>query len=189
MKGETVYKILSVLEEKTASVIDLLNIFVSSGYGANINKIEYEFSKKTIKRTENKRKKEKIRNIRKYLSKLEKDGLIVKNSIGKIDLTPKGKRKLNVFKESFLLNKEKYKKEASDNIIVISYDIPVAFNKERGILRDILKYLDFNLVHKSVWIGKTKIPRELIVDLGNLGILDYVEILEVTKKGSLKPRN
>ena len=192
MRGEIIYKVLSILEEKTITTIDLVNAFLVSGYGANLNKIDYEFNKITIKRKRNERNernKEKIRNVKKYLSKLEKDGLIIKNSIGKIDLTFKGKRKLNVFKKSFLLNKEKYKKDVSNNIIVISYDIPVAFNKERGILRDILKYLGFNLVHKSVWVGKTKLPKELIIDLEELRILDYIEILEVTKNGSLKSRN
>lgn len=189
MKGEIIYKILSVLQEKTFTIIDLADVFVSSGYGANINKIEYEFDKKNKKRVSNQIDKEKIRNIKKYLSKLEKDGLIIKNSLGKIDLTYKGKSKLNVFKKSFLLNKNKYKKEKSNNVIVISYDIPIAFNKERNILRDMLRYLDFNLIHKSVWVGKTKLPKEFIIDLEKLGILDYLEILEVTKNGSLKSRS
>jgi len=189
MKGEIIYKILSFLEEKAVSTIDLIDVFVKSGYGANINKIEYEFSKKTAQKTDNRIEKEKIRNIRKYLSKLGKDGLIAKNSLEKINLTPQGKRKLNTFKKSFLLNKVKYKKETSNNIIMISYDIPVAFNKERNILRDILRFLGFNLIHKSVWIGKTKLPKELIVNLEELGILDYIEILEVTKNGSLKSKN
>jgi len=189
MKGEIIYKILSVLQEKTFSVIDLVDVFVSSGYGANINKIEYEFNKKNKKRINNQIDKEKIRKIKRYLYKLEKEGLILKNLSMKINLTQKGKNKLSVFKKSFLLNKTKYKREKSENIIVISYDIPIAFNKERNILRDMLRYLDFNLIHKSVWVGKTKLPKELIVDLENLGILDYLEILEVTKNGSLKSKN
>jgi hypothetical protein len=189
MRGEIIYKLLSNLEERAIDMIDLIDVFISSGYGASMGKIEYEFSRKAVKRTENKRNKEKVRNIKKYLSKLEKNGLIIKNSINKIDITSKGKRKLNVFKKSFLLNKTQYKKEKSDNIIVISYDIPVAFNKERNILRDILRYLNFNLIHKSVWIGRTKLPKEFILDMEKLGILDYIEILEVTKNGSLKSEN
>lgn len=189
MKGEIMYKILSVLQEKTFSIIDLVDVFVSSGYGANIGKIEYEFDKKNKKRISNQIDKEKIRKIKRYLYKLEKEGLILKNSSMKINLTQKGRNKLSVFKKSFLLNKTKYKKEKSNNIIVISYDIPIAFNKERNILRDMLRYLDFNLIHKSVWVGKTKLPKEFIINLEKLGILDYLEILEVTKNGSLRFRN
>lgn len=189
MRGEIIYKILSFLEESALNTADLTDVIISSGYGASMGKIEYEFNKKVEKRTKNQIKHEKIRKIQKYLYKLDKEGFILKNSSGKINLAPKGKRKLSVFKKSFLLNKTHYKKEIGDNVIMISYDIPVAFNKERDILRDILKILGFNLIHKSVWIGKVKLPKEFIIDLGKLGILDYLEILEVTKNGSLKTRN
>ena len=72
---------------------------------------------------------------------------------------------------------------------MVSYDIPIAFNKERNILRDMLRMLGFNLIHKSVWIGKVLLPDKFIVNLSKLGILDYVEILEVTKNGTLKSKN
>ena len=75
-----------------------------------------------------------------------------------------------------------------DKVIVISYDIPVAFNKERNILRDMLRMLNFHLVHKSVWVGKVALSKRFIADLNRLGILDYVEILEVTKNGTLKSK-
>ena len=72
---------------------------------------------------------------------------------------------------------------------MISYDIPIAFNRERNILRDILRMLGFNLIHKSVWIGKVLLPERFVGDLIKLGILDYVEILEVAKNGTLKSKN
>ena len=42
------------------------------------------------------------------------------------------------------------------------------------------------MVHQSVWVGKTKIPETLILDLENLHILEYVEIFEISKNGTLK---
>ena len=183
------YKILSFLEGGALSAIDLADVFIRSGYGASIGKIEYEFSKKGERRIKNQINQEKIRRIRKYLSKLDKEGFISKNLSEKINLTREGKKKLSIYKKSFLLNKTDYKKEIGHNVIMVSYDIPVAFNKERDILRDLLNMLGFKLVHKSVWVGKVKLPKEFILDLGKLGIFDYVEILDVTKNGSLKSRN
>jgi len=95
---------------------------------------------------------------------------------------------LNKFKNSPLLNKEDYKNKIGERVVVISYDIPVAFNRERNILRDILRMLGFNLIHKSVWVGKVLLPERFVGDLSRLGILDYVEILEVTKNGTLKQK-
>lgn len=188
MRGDISYKIFSILEEGAETVSDLVDVFLSSGYGASMGKINYELEKKKAERFNSQIKKEKIRKMKKYLYKLETEGFISKNSSEKINLTPKGKEKLSVFKKSVLLN-DRYKKEIGDNVIMISYDIPIIFNKERNILRDILKALGFELIHKSVWVGKVKLPREFIIDLEKLGILDYVEVLEVTKNGSLKSRN
>jgi hypothetical protein len=96
---------------------------------------------------------------------------------------------LDKFKNSPLLNKKDYERKIGESVVVISYDIPVAFNRERNILRDILRMLGFELIHKSVWIGKVLLPERFIVDLSKLGILDYIEILEVTKNGTLKSKN
>jgi len=74
-------------------------------------------------------------------------------------------------------------------VVVVSYDIPIAFNRERNILRDMLRMLGFNLVHKSVWVGKVLLPEKFVADLSRLGIIDYVEILEVTKNGTLKSKS
>ena len=186
MKGEIIYKILDLLENKVMDSFDLASSIVNAGYGANFNKIDREVEKRSAKRLTNRIEKEKIRHIRKYLYKLKNDGLISKDSSGKVILTSKGNQKLDVFKKSFLLNKNDYQKEKSDKVIIISYDLPTAFNRERNILRDILRMLGFEVIHKSVWVGKVKLPKKFIVKVGQMGILDFIEILEVTKNGTLK---
>lgn len=189
MRGEIIYKILLSLENTAIGAIDLIEVLATSGYGASMDKIEYKLSRKNEERLEEQIRNEKIIRIKKYLSKLKSDGLVSDDSLNKISLTKKGREKLNKLKKSFLLSMAEYKKEPSTNVIVISYDIPVSFNLERDALRDILRFFGFNLIHKSVWIGKTKLPEEFVVYLGNAGILEYVEILEVTKNGSLKSIN
>ena len=79
-----------------------------------------------------------------------------------------------------------FTKEKGNTVIIVSYDLPIAFNRERDILREILKILGFNLIHKSVWVGKVKLPEQFIIALEKLKILSFVEILEVTKHGTLK---
>ena len=189
MKGEIIYKILSSLESGVFDYIDFSNAFLKAGYGATSGKIRYEFSKIQNKRIDAQFNKQKTRNFQRYLSKLKSEGLILKNNSKQIYLSEKGKNKLNKFQNSFSLNKDLYKKKTGERVVVVSYDIPVAFNKERNILRDMLQMLGFHLIHKSVWIGKVALPERFIADLNRLGIIDYVEILEVTKNGTLKSRN
>ncbi|MDO8659703.1 MAG: hypothetical protein Q7K54_03820 [Candidatus Parcubacteria bacterium] len=189
MKGEIIYKILNSLSNVVLDQVDFTNAFLRAGYGATGGKINYEFSKIQDKRIKKQIQKDKILKFKNYLAKLKNNGLILENKSKQIYLSENGKNKLNKFKNSPLLNKEEYNKKIGEKVVVISYDIPIAFNRERNILRDILRMLGFNLIHKSVWVGKVILPERFVVDLNRLGILDYVEILEVTKNGTLKSKN
>src|SRR3989339_1223161 len=189
MKGDLIYKILNSLSDTALDQVDFVNAFLKAGYGATGGKIDYEFRKIQDKRISRQLEKEKIQKFKNYLAKLKNNGLILENELKQIYLSERGKKKLTKFKNSPLLNKENYKKKMGEKVVVISYDIPIAFNRERNILRDILRMLGFNLIHKSVWVGKVLLPERFIADLSKLGILDYVEILEVTKNGTLKSKS
>ena len=189
MKGEIIYKILDSLSDVMLDQVDFANAFLGAGYGATGGKINYEFNKIQDKRISKQLKKEKILKFKNYLAKLKNSGLILENESKQIYLSEKGKKKLSKFKSYPLLNKEDYKKKIGERVVVVSYDIPVAFNRERNILRDMLRMLGFNLIHKSVWVGKVSLPERFVADLSKLGILDYVEVLEVTKNGTLKSKN
>lgn len=186
MKGEIIYKILNSLQDGVFDYIDFADAFLKAGYGATGGKIRYELSKIQNNRISTQLNRQKINNLKNYLYKLKNQGLILQNSSNKIYLSEKGKNKLNHFQNSFPLNKDLYKKKAGERVVVVSYDIPIAFNKERNVLRDMMRALGLHLVHKSVWVGKVILPERFISDLSKLGIIDYVEILEVTKKGTLK---
>jgi hypothetical protein len=189
MKGDLIYKILNSLNDTAFDQVDFVNAFLRAGYGASFGKIDYELNKIQDKRIIRQIEKEKILKFKNYLARLKNNGLILENKAKQIYLSEKGKKKLNKFKNSPLLNKEDYKKKKGERVIVISYDVPIAFNRERNILRDMLQMLGFNLVHKSVWVGKVLLPEKFVDNLSKLGILEYVEILEVTKNGTLKSKN
>ena len=70
--------------------------------------------------------------------------------------------------------------------MIVVFDVPEKERRKRDWLRSVLKRLELKMVQKSVWIGKVKIPKELLDDLFNLKLLDYVEIFEVSKSGSLR---
>ena len=82
--------------------------------------------------------------------------------------------------------KLKYKTENSDEFKIIMFDIPESKRFYRQWLRSILKNMGFKILQKSVWMGKKAIPQIFIDDLVDREILDHVEILAVTKQGTLK---
>ena len=122
-----------------------------------------------------------------FVSKLKKDGLIKKEK-GIISLTQKGKKKLISLK--FFRRRmeivEKSKKELPMNkYILVIFDIPELYKNKRQWIRSVLTDLNYKMVQKSVWMGKNKIPEEFLVSLKELNIIDYVEIFEVSRLGSL----
>lgn len=189
MRGKITYKILNALEGIAISQIDFIHAFLKSGYGASSGKINYEFNKLQDKRIHKQIEKENSLKLSKYLSKLKSEGFILENSSKQIHLSDRGKKKLINFQQTISPEHYRNSNKIGEKVIVVSYDIPIAFNRERNILRDILHVLGFNLIHKSVWVGKVSLPERFVSDLSKLGIIDYVEILEVTKNGTLKSKN
>ncbi|OGI82798.1 hypothetical protein A3I95_00110 [Candidatus Nomurabacteria bacterium RIFCSPLOWO2_02_FULL_44_12] len=187
MRGEKIYKILDFLEDGTANMIDLAGAFLSAGYGASMNKIDREYIKRNQYRENDKINREQKRCLEQYIYKLKADGLLQQDSKGEIKLSSKGKKKIEHLRRNQILNKNFYRKKISSKFLIISYDLPIAFNWERDKLRSVLEVLGFHMIHKSVWVGKVRVPTNFIEGLDKINILRYVEILEVTKHGSLKP--
>ena len=192
-KGEILIKILDFLNDGAVDFYDAIQVFLSAGYGASFSKLEYENQKKKqgreTERYQRKIFREQKRRLSKYLSKLKQDGLIAtktKDKNKEIVITKKGQLKLNTLIYNPKIFKNRYQKEASLELIIATFDIPEEYRKERDWFRSILKLLDFKMVHKSVWLGQIKIPKELLMDLESRKILEYIEFLGVTKRGSLK---
>jgi len=87
---------------------------------------------------------------------------------------------------STILPNNKYKSQSNDTLKIVIFDIPEREREKRDWLRIALKNLNFNMVQKSVWIGKAKLPKEFVQDLNRMNIFTYVEIFAVTKAGSLR---
>jgi hypothetical protein len=189
MKGEILYRVLDLLEDKAMETSDFFEAILRAGYGASFGKLEREHRKLWVARHKYQMDRENKRRLQKYISKLKKGGFIFETISGNLSLSKKGERKLKSLENGYFLNKRDYKKETGDKIIIVSYDVPVLFNKERNSLRDVLKVLGFSVIHKSVWVGKVKLPESFIKDLERLKILDYVEIIEITGEGTLKYKN
>ncbi len=125
------------------------------------------------------------RMLAKMVSKLKSEGLVVKDKQDICGITKNG-----IVKLGKLLNLRSqtpnYVTEQSNEVKIITFDIPESKRSSRVWLRQALKNLRFNFLQKSVWVGKTIIPHEFLSDLRQREIFDFVEILAVTKKGTLR---
>lgn len=193
MKGDILFKILGVIKKQSMNQVDFVDAVLSSGYGASMSKIDFEYSKIRRKRQSiqihDEILKERKKRLRVFISKMKRDGLIEESSKNstKLSISSKGINKLSQLKNR--LPTRHYKKEAQNNLTIISFDIPERLRRKRDWIREVIRNLGFFMVHQSVWIGKIKIPESFILNLENLNILEYVEIFEINKSGTLKELN
>ena len=194
-KGDIILKILDAIEHFTFGVVDLFGTFLDAGYGASYGKIQYQSLKQrkdkdwVSKEVELKRKaKQRYHSL---IYKLKKDNLIKESAKGDkkfFIITKKGKDKLSLLikRNKKMLPKIFFQKEKGDKFIIIAFDVPETERIKRDWLREVIKNLGFKMIQKSVWIGKIKIPKEFLNDLLKLKLVDFVEIFEISKIGSLK---
>ena len=190
MKGEILVKVLELLHDTAMTQVDFFSAVLESGYGASSGKIEYNYQKTQQLRSSRESKADELKSkklrLQKFLSKLKHDGLIMqtKKEKNRFFLSKKGEVKLAQLKNS--LPRKKYQILPQHNQVIISFDIPEKMRAKRSWFREIIHNLGFRMIHQSTWVGKSKIPEELITDLEKVNLLKYVEIFEVSKMGTLE---
>ena len=65
--------------------------------------------------------------------------------------------------------------------ILISFDIPETKRKTRDWLRNQIKYWDFEMIHKSLWLGYGPFPEEFNNRLSQLNIRENIRVFRLKK--------
>lgn len=190
MRSENKLKILEFLAEGGQLISNLLFIFTLP-YGISYSRMEFLTMQKQGIWSKKSVGKEKKQNFYDFLYRLRKDGLVIEPKKGQgcfIKITSKGKEILEDLrlKKASALPSAEYKAENDNLLKIIIFDIPEKERRKRDWLRSALKNLEFNMLQKSVWAGKIKLPQEFLADLNKLNILPYVEIFAISRTGSLK---
>lgn len=184
-------KILEILQQQAEVTADLLDIFFS-GYNQSYKKMRrsLKYGPRQFD-TDWAFEYQKRQQFYTILNKLKNEGFIEKkstdskSSIWKI--TKRGLEKLKLIKEKELFSSKSadYEKKEDDKIKIIIFDIPEKERRKRTWLRAALNSMEFNLLQQSVWAGKSKIPEQFLRDLRERKMLDYVQIFEISKKGTI----
>ena len=192
MRGNITAKVLEVIKDVAVSTADLFDVFLSVGYGASLGKFEYALRQREKYRA---KAETDLRMHHRYytlLHHLEQQGLIVrkkKDNTVFARLTKKGEYKLSLLKKQLrddLPPRHYEREENKGHFIVVAFDIPEHSKRKRNWLRDVLRHFGMTMVQKSVWAGKLKLPKQFVEDLRNYKLLEYVEIFEISKTGSLR---
>ncbi|GEM_PF-5840537 len=71
-------------------------------------------------------------------------------------------------------------------LTIIAYDIPERIRSERNRLRELLALMEFQQIQKSVWFANKKVTKEFVALLSERRLLDFVQIFEVNKSGTIE---
>ncbi len=118
------------------------------------------------------------------VSRLKRDGLLKHD----LSLTQRGIKFVSYLlkQKPSLPNPSSYEMGSKKGVVLVSFDIPEKKRKYRAWLRNVLRELDFKMLHKSVWFGETKIPQLFVDDLRDFKLTSFIEILEISKQGTVE---
>ena len=190
-KGDITLAILAALRVARATTEEVFDTLSYYGYVETYRRARglspLKSRKKSVRYSEIEIEK-KIR-LSKLLSKLKREGFIARTEnsqkSGHWIITRKGIDKAQKLQQS-VFARPAYQFEESSETHIIAFDIPETLRRERDWLRGILKNFRLKMLQKSVWAGKIILPAEFFQDLSRRGILSYVEVFAVTKKGTLE---
>lgn len=132
-----------------------------------------------------------VRHFNQLLYELRRDGLVNMDKTQRtFTITRSGLLWLKKCKDNIPFTMPQYKPVIvkSDRIIIVSYDILEKSKIFAEWIRRSLKTFGLQQLQRSVWVGKTQLPEEFISDLSRLRLINYIEIFEVTKSGSLRQK-
>ncbi len=191
-RGETKELLLELLNEGVAYTLDIMEWYLSL-YHESYRKhrlgllgIPYKPKKRELAEWYRHKTRAYL-----LLNRLKRQGLIENKKSGKNSLwilNSKGRTQLKKIREqnAYSLKGTTYKKILSSSTIIVAFDIPEKERRARHWLRGVLQLLGLEMLQKSLWAGKVKLPEEFFQELKAKNIIDCVQIFEVGKTGTLK---
>lgn len=191
LRGAITLEILESLQLAAATVGEIADIITYCGKDAHyrrLRKLPTQLPErrplfaKTIGRLREQQR------INKMIYKLQSQGLVSKTETNRRwGITSLGTKRLSVMQDRYV---EKNRiPEKSNEVKIITFDIPENRRSHREWLREALKNLGCTMLQRSVWIGNVVIPETFVEELRSRDIFPFVEILAVTKSGTLKQLN
>ena len=124
--------------------------------------------------------------LRIYVARLRRQGLVVNGKRTRVSITVSGRKLIASSSEypSFL-TRYPVDVNTSKTLIMVIFDVPMKYNRERDWLRFHLKCIGYRYVQGSVWLGQTALPRPFIEDMQRFKIDRWVHIFPIDRAGTI----
>ena len=115
------------------------------------------------------------------LSRLKKQGLVVKTGTHKKSLWSLGKKGADLLD---IINSSLPKEDGITRLVM--FDIPEAERVKRNLVRIELVACGYQRLQKSVWLGYRPLPDKFIKSLDEIKLKDKIHIVSINKGGTLE---
>ena len=194
-----VREILKIIGNTASATSDILDEFFADGGKSYVfaKVMHPEYMSKHERKRNRLKEEQYLKNrekqiLRNAIFRLKKQGFIqqTNKSNKKIwQLTRLGKEKVEKLLNKINIAINKYEIEKSNDLTIITFDIPQKLSHLRHWLRASLINMEFTKLQKSVWRGKVKIPEEFIKDLHKYNLAEHIYIFRVAQIGNLSNSN
>ncbi len=192
--GKATLDALLAIASTPLVLIDIVATIAAAGYGASPARLATTHQRLHASHgSYSKEHAEELHRARMMLAYLRRSGLIEEKGTGKthkIFLSALGKLRLKKLQQRFSTPvahpPTSYTAAPGNRFVIVTFDVPEKERRKRDWLRNSLAHLGLQMIQKSVWVGKIKLPRQFLDDIQALHLVQCVEIFEVSKTGTLQ---
>ena len=180
--------ILERLTESAWEIEALIELLLTAPYGTSLGGLEYRLGKIRSRNERLRMQAVRRKQIQTTIAKLRRQGIVSGEKKRSLRLTVKGRRKwekILIRRARPPLPSPRYDSLPSGNLILITFDISEKENYKRRWLCSALHSMGLRRLQQSVFVGLRTLPPQFTQDLVTLRLDHAVEIIAVTRPGTL----
>lgn len=161
--------------------------FIGMGSGKAGARVVTSLAKDYLKKRSIVKTKSKLteQQFRQAFSRLERDGLLLKEGRGKWRIAKSGKAAIRKILTTIGRRTTYPQPSTEPASTIVIFDIPEKKRDKRTLVRAELRALEFKPLQKSVWIGNTGLPKECISYFRAIQVLRYIHIFSIHRFGTI----
>ena len=187
IRGLLTWHLLRAIDHGIYGMADLVSAMTApeTSFGASWGKTDRYIRRREEERTRARLDAKERHRLATLIYQLKSAGILKPSPTSDGWLTKKGKEKLAYLQE-LLFKKKRYGCPKRGPLTLVIFDIPERYRGYRDWIRAVLYTLKFQMLQKSVFAGRIKIPEEFIRDLEQKNMLNHVHIFTLSKRGTLE---
>jgi DNA-binding transcriptional regulator PaaX len=163
--------------------------FISMGSGKAGARVVISLAKDYLKKRRVVKTKSKLteQQFRQAFSRLERDGLLLKEGRGQWRIAESGKAAVEKILATIGRRTTYPQAPTGPTSTIVIFDIPEKKHgsSKRALVRAELRALEFKPLQKSVWIGSAGLPKECISYFQTIEVLRYIHIFSINRHGTI----